>query len=44
MRLPPELLEPLDNAASELEETSRPEAIRKIIRDWLVGHGYLKAE
>lgn len=41
VRLQPELLEPLDKAAAEINEASRPEVIRRIIRDWLVGHGYL---
>jgi len=43
VRLQPDLLDPLDKAAGDLSETSRPEAIRRIIRDWLIGHGYLKA-
>ncbi|MER9355560.1 ribbon-helix-helix domain-containing protein [Mesorhizobium sp. M0514] len=41
VRLQPDLLGPLDKAAAELSEASRPEAIRRIIKDWLIGHGYL---
>lgn len=44
VRLQPELLAPLDEASSHIGEASRPEAIRRIIRDWLIGHGYLKNE
>jgi len=29
-------------AASEVDTPSRSEAIRRIIRDWLLSHGYLK--
>lgn len=29
-------------AASEEDNPPRTEAIRRIIRDWLIGHGYLK--
>lgn len=42
VRVPPDLLEPLDAAAKELSEASRPETIRRILRDWLIGHGHLK--
>lgn len=31
-------------AASEADTPSRPEMVRRIIRDWLIGHGYLPAE
>ncbi|TPI13871.1 ribbon-helix-helix domain-containing protein [Mesorhizobium sp. B4-1-1] len=41
VRLQPELLDPLDKAAANLSETSRPETIRRIIRSWLVEHGFL---
>jgi hypothetical protein len=30
-------------SASEPDKPSRPEAIRRIVRDWLIGNGYLKA-
>lgn len=30
-------------AASEEDGPSRVEAIRRILKDWLTGHGYLKA-
>lgn len=30
-------------AASEMDQPSRPEAVRRILRDWLIGHGYLPA-
>jgi hypothetical protein len=42
VRLQPDLLEPLDQAASDLSETSRPEMVRRILRDWLIGRGFLK--
>ena len=42
-RLHDDILEPLDKFASEESDgPSRPEAIRRILRDWLIGHGYLK--
>lgn len=44
VRLQPDLLIPLDKAAAEIGETSRPEAIRRILRDWIEGHGYLERE
>jgi metal-responsive CopG/Arc/MetJ family transcriptional regulator len=44
VRLQPDLLEPLDRAASSLGEASRPEAIRRILRDWLIGRGFLKGD
>lgn len=41
-RLHDDLIGPLDKYASEEEDSpSRPEAIRRILRDWLIGHGYL---
>ncbi|WP_379069346.1 hypothetical protein ACHMW4_03975 [Mesorhizobium sp. UC22_110] len=30
-------------AAEQADTLNRPEAIRRIIRDWLISHGYLKA-
>ena len=42
VRVPPELLAHIDTfAASEPDTPSRPEALRRIVRDWLVGHGYM---
>ena len=36
-------LDGIDAFSSEQEDTpARTEAIRRIIRDWLVSHGYLK--
>lgn len=36
-------LEGLDAfALSEDDKPGRPEAIRRILRDWLIGNGYLK--
>lgn len=36
-------LEALDGfAASEPDQPNRTEAIRRILRDWLIGNGYLK--
>ncbi|QAZ45966.1 hypothetical protein C1M53_26650 [Mesorhizobium sp. Pch-S] len=43
VRLQPELMVPLEDAARDLKEESRPEVIRRILRDWLISHGYLKA-
>jgi len=40
VRIQPDLLASLDRAASDMGETSIPEAIRRILRDWLTGHGY----
>lgn len=45
VRLQPEPLDALDAfAASEKDAPSRPEAVRRILRDWLIGHGYLQIE
>lgn len=42
LRLQPEPLDALDAfAASEKDAPSRPEAVRRILRDWLIGHGYI---
>jgi metal-responsive CopG/Arc/MetJ family transcriptional regulator len=44
-RLQDDLLFPLDKFASEEADTpSRPEAIRRILRDWLIGNGYIRIE
>lgn len=31
-------------SADQVDKPPRTEAIRRIVRDWLVGHGYLKAD
>lgn len=31
-------------SAEHPDKPKRPEAIRRIVRDWLIGHGYLRAE
>lgn len=42
-RLQADLLEPLDKYISETDHRmSRPEALRVILKDWLIGNGYLK--
>jgi len=42
VRIPPDLLALVDSfIASEFDTPSRPEALRRIVRDWLIGHGYL---
>lgn len=44
-RMHDDLLQPLDAfAASEPDAPTRPEAVRRIVRDWLVGRGYLHPE
>ena len=42
VRLHDDLLLPLDKFAAEQDDRSRPEAVRRILRDWLIGNGYLK--
>lgn len=45
LRLPRDLLDGIDRYASqEPGAPARPEALRRIIRDWLIGHGYLTHE
>ena len=48
LRVPPNLLSPLDAfAADTVNEDApigRPEAIRRILKDWLIGHGYAPNE
>lgn len=42
LRLPPQIIEPLDAFISaEADAPLRAEAIRRILRDWLTGKGYL---
>lgn len=44
-RLHDDLLDPLDKFASEqADNPGRPEAIRRILKDWLIGHGYLRTD
>ena len=39
------VLDALDAFAADQDDApKRPEAIRRILRDWLIGHGYLKAD
>lgn len=41
-RLQDDLLDPLDTyRVTQADKPSRPEAIRRILRDWLSGRGYL---
>lgn len=40
-RVDREVIHALDAFASE-QAAKRPEAVRRILRDWLEGHGYLK--
>ena len=43
-RLHDDLLEPLDKfSAGQPDTPGRPEAIRRILRDWLIGNGYLRS-
>lgn len=42
-RLPRDILEGIDAfAAEENDKPNRTEALRRIVRDWLIGHGFLK--
>ncbi|GGA63893.1 hypothetical protein GCM10011499_37870 [Pelagibacterium lentulum] len=42
VRLPRELLDGIDAFSdSENDNPGRPETVRRIIRDWLIGHGFL---
>lgn len=40
VRIQPDLLSKLEKAAADMGETSTPEAIRRMLRDWLTSHGY----
>jgi hypothetical protein len=41
----PEIGEALDKAAADQDDKpSRSEMNRRILKDWLTGHGYLKAD
>lgn len=45
LRVQRPVLDAIDAFAAEQNDTpKRPEAIRRIIRDWLIGHGYLPPE
>lgn len=41
VRLQPDILAALDDFAASEKDRSRPEAVRRILRDWLIGHGYI---
>ncbi|MGX5830343.1 ribbon-helix-helix protein, CopG family [Mesorhizobium sp. 43Arga] len=41
VRLQPQMLAALDEAAAALQETSRPEVVRRLLREWLKENGYL---
>lgn len=43
-RFPRELLTGIDAFASESDGIGRPEAVRRIVRDWLIGHGYMTGD
>lgn len=41
----PELTEAIEAfSTGQSDKPPRSEAIRRILRDWLIGHGYLKTE
>ena len=43
--MPRDLLDGIDAfSAEEPDKPGRPEALRRIVRDWLIGHGYLAYE
>lgn len=43
LRLPRDILDALERYRREQDSIpTRPEAVRQMMRDWLVGHGYLK--
>jgi Arc/MetJ-type ribon-helix-helix transcriptional regulator len=43
LRLPPEITDAVVAAAdADADHPSRSEMIRRILQDWLTGHGYLK--
>lgn len=43
-RMPREILDGMDAAANdESDKPARAEMLRRIVKDWLIGHGYLKA-
>ena len=45
VRMPRDLLDGIDAfSAEEPDKPGRPEALRRIVRDWLIGHGYLAYE
>ena len=42
VRLQPDLLDAVDQSLAGVPDAqTRPEMVRYILRDWLVGHGYL---
>jgi hypothetical protein len=44
VRIEPDLLEAVDRFASEHDAKSRPDAVRLLLSDHLIGLGYLKIE
>lgn len=45
VRLPQDLLSGIDKYSAEmLDAPGRAETVRRIVRDWLIGHGYLSME
>jgi metal-responsive CopG/Arc/MetJ family transcriptional regulator len=44
VRLQPDMLASLDEFISEQVGVSRPEAIRMVLQDWLLNHGYGKPD
>lgn len=43
VRMHDDLLEPIDAYAKSIGEGSRPEAIRRILKDWLVQQGFIQS-
>ena len=41
LRVPPDMLSAIDKFVDEQVGISRPEAVRLILRDWLIGNGML---
>ena len=44
LRLSPDMLAGLDQFVAEHGDISRPEAVRLIIRDWMIKHLVIKGE
>lgn len=44
LRVPPDMLIAIDKFVDEQADISRPEAVRLILRDWLIGNGMLQAK
>lgn len=44
-RMQREVIDGIDAAAGdEADKPSRPEMLRRIVKDWLIGHGYLSKD